>query len=432
MLLKVHAGLLVSVLAAGCGPCGTSAPAAPDAGIDASRDAGRDLGPHGGIRDAMRDAIADASIDADAGADPQWTALPEHETGCVIEYARSPQAVYAPSWVPCPDGMPAGCERLDMPSGVFIGASVNDTPMRMIVGVPATTPAGRVIVVASHDRALLAIRAPGPVACYTGFEAAGGGRAVFTTWTDTDDRHYDERHYVVDEVANEWAPPVTRVNRLKASVAQELEMSTAAYVAVVADASKIEMYQDGRSNVLRGLGIPQSTFLVGADVFWEDWGSGYVVRVYHGTIDGPGAVFLEMTDGSDLKSFATDGVHMAWTQGYGDRPDGVTFDRYELWTAPYATDSASLTPRKVLDLEREPTLAAIGDGWYAFSGGDPTELVRLSDGHRKRLPRPADEWDTQVPSFVAGGLLGVSGRRRAPGRFETTLFVVPLDAIPDV
>jgi len=320
-----------------------------------------------------------------------------------------------------------------MPEGALARTEQTSAGLRFVVVLPPETDGGRLVAIASREIALLALRSAGPGAvCRTGFEAAGGGRTVFNTWTQTDDRHYDDRQYVVEEASHTWGPPVTRVNRFDSDVAQQFEISESTYIGVLSPSMKLEVYEDGRSNTLRGLGTPQTTFLVGRDVFWEDWTGGYVVRIYHGTVDGPGTVFFATPDGSDLKSFATDGVDMAWTQGYGVLPGGVTFERYELWTAPYTTDAAALRPRKVLDLESEPTLAVIGEGWYAFSGGDPSELIRLSDGHRKRLARPADAWDAEVPAFVAGGVLGVPGRRRAVGRFETTLFVVPIDAIPDI
>jgi len=322
-----------------------------------------------------------------------------------------------------------------MPEGALADVQWDGSELRVFVVLPAGV-SNRIDVLATHDRTQVALRSTNPLVpddlCQGGDDAVGGGRAVFSTRDLTDDGHFDERHYVVDPAANIWSTPSFKANRVLTGGAQQFEISASTYVAVLSPSSKLEVYEDGRSNTLRGLGIPQSTFLVGRDVFWEDWTGGYVVRIYHGTVDGPGTVFFATPDGSDLKSFATDGVDMAWTQGYGVLPGGVTFERYELWTAPYTTDAAALRPRKVLDLESEPTLAVIGEGWYAFSGGDPSELIRLSDGHRKRLACLADAWDAEVPAFVAGGVLGVPGRRRAVGRFETTLFVVPIDAIPDI
>ena len=437
MFLKTQAGMLALVLSAatGCGACSAEVPAA-DAGFDAGVDLGRDAGADAGRRDAGTDAGRDAGSDTDAAGDPLWTALPEHETGCVIEYARNPQAVYTPTWIACPDGMPAGCERLDMPMGVVIDADVLGPEMRMFVGVPEAMTGGDVVVLASHDAALLAVRSPEAWAsalCQTGFEATGDRRAVFTTWTTTDDRHYDERHYVIDEAANEWTAPSVRINRLLATSAQQLEISASTYVAVLSASMKLEVYEDGRSNTLRGLGTPQTTFLVGRDVFWEDWTGGYVVRIYHGTVDGPGTVFFATPDGSDLKGFATDGIDMAWTQAYGVLPGGVTFERYELWTAPYTTDPTLLAPRRVA-IEVYQGVGAVGSGWYA-RGSDASgavEFVRLADGARKLLPALGEGFAYNQRPTLGNGQVSIRARRRAVGRFETTLVLMPIDAIPDV
>jgi len=427
MLLRPYAGLLVSVLAAGCGAC-ASAPALPDAGKDAGHDAGRDARADGGVQDAGRDATADA------GPGPEWTALPEHETGCVIEYARNPQAVYAPSWVSCPADMPAGCEQLEMPYGAFTRVQMTDDGLRFIVVLPPESAGGRLIALATRDVAVMAVRSPGPGAsCTTGFEAASESRAVFTTWTETDARHYDERHYVVSQRTNTWGPPVARVNRLKATAARQLEISSSTYIAVLSASLSVEVYEAGGSNALRGLGIPQATFLVGRDVLWEDWTDGYVVRVYHGAVDRPGAVFFASPDGSDLKGFATDGIDMAWTQAYGPRPDGVTFDRYELWTAAYVTEAALIAPRRVA-IEPYEGVGAVGSGWY-MSGATvsgPQQFVRLADGARKRIPAPGDGFEYDQRPVLGNGYVAMPASRRAPARFESTLFVVPIDAIPDV
>jgi len=321
-----------------------------------------------------------------------------------------------------------------MPEGALARTEQTSAGLRFVVVLPPETDGGRLVAIASREIALLALRSAGPGAvCRTGFEAAGGGRTVFNTWTQTDDRHYDDRQYVVEEASHTWGPPVTRVNRFDSDVAQQFEISESTYVAVLSPSSKLEVYEDGRSNTLRGLGTPQPTFLVGRDVFWEDWTGGYVVRIYHGTVDGPGTVFFATPDGSDLKGFATDGIDMAWTQAYGVLPGGVTFERYELWTAPYTTDSALLAPRRVAVVAHEG-VGAVGDGWYA-RGSDASaavEFVRLADGTHKLLPALGEGFAyDQIPT-IGNGQVSISARRRAVGRFETTLVLVPIDAIPDV
>ena len=168
-------------------------------------------------------------------------------------------------------------------------------------------------------------------------------------------------------------------------------------------------------------------------MFWEDWTGGYVVRTYHGTVDGPNTVFFATPDGSDLKGFATDGVDMAWTQAYGVLPGGATFERYELWTAPYTTNAALPAPRRVA-IEVYQGQGVVRSGWYASGRTDSgaRDFVRLADGARRRLPALGDGFASDRRPVLGNGQLAIVASRRAVGRFETTLFVVPIDAIPDI
>jgi hypothetical protein len=429
---RLGALALAGLATIGCGACSTSVTLPRDAGVDAGRDAGGDAGRDAGRDGASGDAGRDGA-NGDAGRDPLWTTVPGNADGCVIEYARDSTAVYTPQWTACPAGAAPGCERLDAP-GIPVREGFVEGELRVFVGFSDTIT--QTTILASHDAAVQAIRSPVAIACTTGFANVGGGRAVFSTWADTDAQHYDERQYVIAEDATDWPLPFARVNRLKASVADLFLISATTYAArTEPNAQYMELYEGTRSNVLRGAtlgGSPEVVALVGRDLFWEAWGAGYVARIFHGTVDGA-SLFYETPDGSDLKGFGTDGVDMAWTQGYGPHPDGVTFDRYELWTSPYTTDPALLALRLVSAVAFEG-IGAVGDGWYALGsdGSRPYELMRLSDGARKELPAPGDGFAYDRIPAIGGGLIAAEASRLSSPGFERTLFVTPIAALPDV
>lgn len=124
---------------------------------------------------------------------------------------------------------------------------------------------------------------------------------------------------------------------------------------------------------------------------------------------------------------------MAWTQGYGPHPDGVTSDHYERWTAPYTTDPALLAPRLVGAVAFEG-MGVVGDGRYVdgSDGLGPRELIRLSDGARKAQPLPGDRCTYDRIPVIGGGLIAGEASRRSPTGFERTLFVTPIDTLPNV
>ncbi len=419
---------LVSLAAVGCGACRATTPQPRDAGFDGGQDAGSDSGQDAQIDDAALDSAV-----GDAGPDPLWTAVPGSADACVIEYARDPTAAYTPQWVACPAGAAPGCERLAGQGGP-IGERFVDGELRVFVLTGSATQ--YVNVLTSHDAALQALRGPPPSdPCHLGFAGVGGGRAVFSTSTATDANHYDERQYVLAENASVWPPPAVVANRVNANLADIFLVSATTYGARIEPAAEIEVYEGTRSSVLRGVGIggsPEVMFLLGRDFFWEAWGAGYVARIFQGTVDGA-SLFYETPDGSDLKGFGTDGIDMAWTQGYGPHPDGVTFDRYELWTAPYTTDPAALAPRLVGPIAYEG-MGVVGNGWYVHGtvGSDALTLVRLSDGARKQLPPSGDGFIGDRRPIIGGGHIAAEASRRSPTGFERTLLVTPIDTLPDL
>ncbi|MCZ7680777.1 MAG: hypothetical protein M5U28_19195 [Sandaracinaceae bacterium] len=139
-------------------------------------------------------------------------------------------------------------------------------------------------------------------------------------------------------------------------------------------------------------GIAQSVAVVGSDVLWEDWAD--LVRVAHGAPGRPGSLY-HRADPADIKGFHTDGVDLAWVQGYDRQPDS-SYARLELWTAPYVADPSELRPRfvRLLDPTRHPS--AFGGGWYVTLPAAPwrIEAVRLEDGARRR-------WVSSIPGALS-------------------------------
>ena len=433
MLLSVrHAVALLALAASGCGGCSGGA-SRTDAGVDAgdAGDAGRDGGRDAG-RDSGRDASSDAGGDTmgDSGVDPGWTLLPGNADGCTLEYARDASAVYTPQWTSCPAGSPVGCERLDMPSGAFGLTFVGPEGFRFFVVLGDAET--RFDVVSTHDHALQALRGPAGLPCTGAMVGGGAGRIVFVTHTFLPDR-MDERDYPVGETDTVWGPPLRTVSRLGDNVAQEILVSASAHAAAVQPAGILELYEGGRTTSLRGRSGEElgPAFLIGGDVFWEGWGAGYVVRVYHGDVATGATLFYETPDGSDLKGFATDGIDMAWTQGYGPRPGSFRFDRYELWTAPFTADTAALAPRRVAAVTNEG-INVVGDGWYMIGTAGPViELVRLSDGTRKVLPALGDGFAINAAPVIREGIVAARAERRLPTRIESTVFLIPIASLPD-
>lgn len=138
--------------------------------------------------------------------------------------------------------------------------------------------------------------------------------------------------------------------------------------------------------------LAQSVAVVGSDVLWEDWAD--LVRVAHGAPGRPGSLY-HRADPADIKGFHTDGVDLAWVQGYDRQPDS-SYARLELWTAPYAADPATLEPRFVRLMGSFRRRAAAGGGWYVVMEPEPwrIEAIRLSDGTRRR-------WVSSIPGALS-------------------------------
>jgi hypothetical protein len=442
---------LLALALAGCGGCGQGAgpDAAVDGGVDAGRDqgvdlgvdlgrdAGRDLGARdlGGDRDGGDGGREDGAVDGgdgDAGA-TGWTVLPEAAPECPIALADDPRAVYVPDWQPCPAEMPAGCERLVMPVGAVSGIAItSDGEPRVFLVLPPPAGYDRMMAGVGRTAALWALASPGGrLHCATRWEGWGAGRTVMLTSHDVDADRYEERAYPLGDDGS-VAAPLWTVRRVKGTSMTSVHVGEATVAGNIDPGLPLEVWESGRVHRVQVRGEdPSTAFLVGRDVLFESWGAGDRVRVFHATVDEGPTLLYATPDGSDLKGFATDGRDMAWTQSYGPDAWGLVFERTELWASPYATRAEDVRPRRVAVLERQPVYAAVGDGWYVLPARDgrSMDLVRLSDGHRKRLGPPPDGFAYDRLPAVGGGHLLLPARRERP-RFEATVYRVPLDAIP--
>lgn len=100
-------------------------------------------------------------------------------------------------------------------------------------------------------------------------------------------------------------------------------------------------------------------------------------------------VLVGLGDADAVAMARTDGVDLAWLQAYGPHP-GRPYDRYELWTSPWADDAAGIVPRRVGPLGGFEILS-MGSGHVALSGHERgTMLVtELRTGARRRFRYPA-------------------------------------------
>ena len=119
------------------------------------------------------------------------------------------------------------------------------------------------------------------------------------------------------------------------------------------------------------------------------------------------AVYTEAGGAHDLISFGSDpdegatdlgadGVDLVWMQGTGHTKDPIAYDTAELMTSPFATDPASLHPRRLRSESPRAmgvTFMKVGCGYAARSNDAYLRIVRISDGGSWVLPQnPGWQW----------------------------------------
>lgn len=113
-------------------------------------------------------------------------------------------------------------------------------------------------------------------------------------------------------------------------------------------------------------------------------------------------------------NFATDGKNMVWTYGEGNSPDGLTFEKFSVMTAPFSTDEATVA-KTTKRLHSDPGGISIkryvtGCGYAAiWANMAPKGLlnglfvVRLSDGISWLIPGAK-----QVSDFAIKDVFGIT------------------------
>jgi hypothetical protein len=412
MLLKLRPIAFIvaalGLLAATCAACGDGPPDGADGGREAgpedaaSRDApadARQRADAGTPRDAGRgsrpDAAADASPPVDAGP-AGWTPLEGIPEGCRIERATNPGAVFTSRWEPCDHGL-EGCQKIIKNMAVTGNGAFDGDRALFYLG--RNIDSRRLIVLAQSEGPALGawlgprgIDLPEDGLCQLGAPTVSSDGAAFVIRTGASlrpDWRNTVFHGAPDVIGSLDTPVgVLTPELIGGGTPQRMDVSATTVASEVQ--SGVFIAQDG-ALVRRELdALPQSARVVGDHVLWEEWGRR--VRVVHGTIDQEASVFYEI-DG-DVKGFDTDGVDMAWVQGYDRQPDG-SYERVELWTAPYVRDPADIEPRMVRSLPTRITLATVGGGYWGhwlYANDEWTlNLYRLSDGRKRQWVFPPDD-----------------------------------------
>jgi hypothetical protein len=167
--------------------------------------------------------------------------------------------------------------------------------------------------------------------------------------------------------------------------------------------------------------------VVGDAVFYTTLGSRNLIHLAVGS--SPAFDFLDPDDGSEATSLESDGVEMAWFQGYERGIDFMDFRRVELWTSPFTTDPAAVRPRRVLVRDR-PSMSFLemGSGHAAIQETGGPAIVRLSDGMRWTVTPPPDREFGRV-AYLGAEEFAIAVGRPMSGDHETIQFI-RYDALP--
>jgi len=432
----------LGALAPGCA-CGATAHPM-DAGADAARDADRDAGPRDAGRDAgPRDAGPDAGP-ADAGPpDPAgWVPLPGLPDGCVIERAEHPEALFTAEWIPCGDG----CLELAPPASGRRGFDPrvgHHDGSRGYFGIVQTDPVtfGRRVVLGTTEGAPLgAWRGPHWAeegVCQIGPEAVASRAAAFgiRIYGDSWPRQSRIYHAPLADIGLVTEPVAILDDRILrgSNAVQHLAVSDTTVAAEVQPGGFIMVIEGGAMRKLGGgldpvvRGIPQNVHIVGHQVLWEDWDAR--IRMAAGSMTADARYYYEAA-GADVLSTATDGVALAWMQGY-DYLAGTGWRRVELWTSGYHEDPALLAPRTVRDLDGYLGLT-LGPGVCAMrrvtGGPQRAEIFDLPDGRRRTFTMPAGTALVEDPLYItATEMLLLVGRRSGATLWRVDITRLPYD-----
>jgi len=427
------------VLVAAFGACG--GPTIPrdggtdtgvDAGVDAS-DASTDAG-----LDSGRDGGVDGGLDA-GPSDPRWVAVPGVVEGCSIGRATNPESLARATWESCGEGCqrlvpdPAWTWRVAPNSG---GRSEDRRTFVMLARERGVVdgPAATILFDAEHEAPLFAMRYDdegGDLVCQILSVAFGEGHVAFPLVMTDFGRSYEETwvfHGALDQPGELEAPVLRLADDDLPGFGNVLQRS---YVSATTAAFQVQplgemwLVEGGALRRRAEAGSeapnsPQGPALVGRHLMWLDFGA--KARLAHATFDTPSEIFLDVPDADVV--FATDGIDLAWVQGYGWNDAAATYERLELWAAPYVTAPEELVPRRVIDdFAVLDTRGAVGaHRWVAVTGNSELEVVDLRDGTRTTLALPPEHVLAAPPSWVTESEVGVAGRYREGGRWVDTFF----------
>jgi hypothetical protein len=152
----------------------------------------------------------------------------------------------------------------------------------------------------------------------------------------------------------------------------------------------------------RRYGVTKVSFAFAKDgVFWSAERSGNHDIESYDPASGI-RVFLTAWSNKDrgYDDLGTDGQHLVWIEANDRASDGLTFNEHAIMTAPYTTDPAKLTPRRLRseegdDFGSRPFI--VGCGYAARANGRYIRLVRIADGRSWRLETDHPDADASMP-----------------------------------
>ncbi|MCB9604828.1 MAG: hypothetical protein H6720_31290 [Sandaracinus sp.] len=435
MFLRPVVRVVVLVAFAACGPT-TPRDGGTDTGIDAGVDAA-DAGTDAGL-DAERDGGVDAGP-----SDPRWVAVPGVVEGCSIDRATNPASLARATWESCGEG----CQRL-VPDSAWTwrvapnsgGRSEDQRTFVMLARERGVVdgPAATILFDAEAEAPLFAMRYDDEgedLVCQILSVAFGEGHVAFPLVMTDFGRSHEETwvfHGAVDRPGELEAPVLRLADDELPGFGNVLQRS---YVSATTAAFQVQPLGEMwlvEGGVLRrraeagseAPNSPQGPALVGRHLMWLDFGA--KAKLAHATFDTPSEIFLDVPDADVV--FATDGVDLAWVQGYGWNDATGTYERLELWTAPYVTAPEALVPRRVLDdYAALDTRGVVGARrWVAVIGNSELEVVDLRDGTRTTMVLSSEHVMAAPPSWITESEVGVAGRYREGGRWVDSFFRLAL------
>ncbi|MBX3191752.1 MAG: hypothetical protein KF819_32480, partial [Labilithrix sp.] len=154
-----------------------------------------------------------------------------------------------------------------------------------------------------------------------------------------------------------------------------------------ADGAKLPSLWSAKQDSGLQQGIP--VFAKGA-AFWPSSSHRYhKVKVSTPTTGARDFLTAGMVTHHGYGDLGTDGIDMVWIEAQGRVTETGPFDTYTIMSAPFTTDPAQVTPRR-LRSEEGPSFDVrhfiVGCGYAARSNGLQIRVVRLSDGQSWTLP----------------------------------------------